>query len=201
VLNLLKFLDARFGEPSTYASIAVLLAASGAHIDNATMHTIAMYGVVVASAFGVLLSEAGAKPAAQVAADVLKATVAGVKAMPVAALALMLAGAGALSACGTPTQGAAVLTAAGVPAATAQTITSDAAAAGQLFCQSESGVVAVAGANVVGATGAAVSAVCAAASATGALTPVAPPTGTVAKVVAVTPVVIAALEASKSLAQ
>lgn len=201
MLNLLKFIDARLGEPSTYASLAAVLAMSGVSVDSAAMHQIALYGVVAAGGLGVLLSESSSKTAGAVADDVLKAIVAGVKAMPTTAAALALLAFGSLSACGTPEQGAAVLIAAGVPAATAQTLTSDAAAAGQLFCQSESGVVAVAGANVIGATGTAVAAACAAASASGALTPVAPPTGTVAKMVAITPVVIAALEASKTLAQ
>lgn len=201
MLNLLKailsFIDARMGEPSTYASLSVILASAGFNVSDGVMHTVAMYGMVAAGALGVLLSESNIKPGVQVAEDVAKAAVAGIKAMPVTTAGLAIVAMASLSACSAQ-QGVAVLTAAGVSQAQATTIVSDSAAAGQLFCQSESGVVAVAGANVVGATGQAVANVCAVATAAGALTPVAPPAGTVATVVAVAPIVIAALEASKA---
>lgn len=100
MLNLLKILNARMGEPSTYASIAILLAAGGHSMDAGTLQTIANYGVVVAAALGVLISEAGdKKPALQIAEDVAKAAVAGIKAMPAVATMLALLALGSLTAC------------------------------------------------------------------------------------------------------
>ena len=41
MLNLLKLFDARMGEPSTYASIAVLLGLLNVNVDPGVMHTVA----------------------------------------------------------------------------------------------------------------------------------------------------------------
>lgn len=95
------------------------------------------------------------------------------------------------------TQGTDLLTSVGVSAATAATIASDTAAVGQLFCTDGVQFVAVAGATVTGATADKVAKACAAASVAGALTPAAAPTGTVAQLVSIAPVVLAALDASK----
>lgn len=82
MMNLLKYLDARMGEPSTYASLATMLVALHVNVSSSAMQTITMWGIVVSGTIGVLLSEVGGKPSMQIAQDVLADLVARVKALP-----------------------------------------------------------------------------------------------------------------------
>lgn len=82
MMDLLKFLDARMGEPSTYASLALLLGMMHVNVDPGVLHTISLWGAVAAGVLGVVLAEIGTKTPAQVAGDALAAFVAAVKAMP-----------------------------------------------------------------------------------------------------------------------
>jgi hypothetical protein len=80
--SLLLYLDARFGEPSTYAGLAALLAAGHVSLDPGVLHAVTLWGVVISGVLAVVLSEAGKKPPATIAADVLNALMTGIKAMP-----------------------------------------------------------------------------------------------------------------------
>ncbi len=80
--SLLAYLDARFGEASTYAGIAAVLGAAHVSVDPGVLHAVTLWGVVLAGALAVLIGEAGNKPDQTVATDVLTALVAGIKAMP-----------------------------------------------------------------------------------------------------------------------
>ena len=73
MMNLLKFLDARFGEPSTYSGIAALLLLVHLNVDAGTMSTVTTWGVVVSGLLAILLREWGSKPPAAIAGDVLAA--------------------------------------------------------------------------------------------------------------------------------
>ena len=57
MLTLFKTLDSRFSEPSTYASLAAVLAAVGFNIDPGLWQTVTQVGVALAGAAGVLLAE------------------------------------------------------------------------------------------------------------------------------------------------
>ena len=80
--DLLAYLDARFGEASTYAGLAAILAAAHVSVDPGLWHAITLYGVVVSGVLAVVIREGGTKPPAQVAADVIEAVVTGIKALP-----------------------------------------------------------------------------------------------------------------------
>lgn len=82
MLDLIKTLDARLGEPSTWASIAGLLVLAHVNVDPGVWHQITEYGVVAASALGMLLAEIGKKPVVQIAADVMATLAAALRAMP-----------------------------------------------------------------------------------------------------------------------
>lgn len=82
MMDLLKFIDARLGEPSTWAGIAVMLAAAHVSMPAGVWDQITLWGMVLAGAAGVFLKEADTKPTSQIASDVLAALVAAVKAMP-----------------------------------------------------------------------------------------------------------------------
>lgn len=90
MLQLLKLLDARMGEPSTYASIAAALMLAHVSVDPGTLHTVTMCGVLLAAALGVVLSEVGSKSPLQIAADAIGALTAAAKVLPPAAVALLL---------------------------------------------------------------------------------------------------------------
>lgn len=82
-MDLLKFIDARLGESSTYASLAVLLALVHVNVDPGTMHVAALWGAVAASVLGVVLAEVGSgKTVPQIASDALGAFLAALKVMP-----------------------------------------------------------------------------------------------------------------------
>lgn len=80
--ELLTYLDARLGEPSTYAGIAVLLGLMHVNVPAGVMQSASLWGAVIAGAMSMLLQEMGKKPGMQVADDVLGALVSGIKAMP-----------------------------------------------------------------------------------------------------------------------
>jgi hypothetical protein len=101
MMSLLKFADARMGEPSTWAALAAVLGLLHVNIDPGLLHTISLWGSVGAGVLGVILTETGAgKPALQVASDSFAAFVAAIKAMPpptgtgggTAAMLMLLAG-------------------------------------------------------------------------------------------------------------
>ena len=71
MMDLLKYLDARLGEPSTYAGLAALLVAAHVNLPAGLWSDITLYGPVIAGALAVVLAEQGKKSAAQIAADVL----------------------------------------------------------------------------------------------------------------------------------
>jgi hypothetical protein len=93
MLNLLKFVDARLGEPSTWASLAGMLAMVNINVDPGVLHTISLWGAVGAAVLGVLIAETGSgKTTAQIATDAFNTLVAAIKAMPPAApVALIVA--------------------------------------------------------------------------------------------------------------
>ncbi len=80
--DLLRYLDARFGEASTYAGLAAMLAAAHVSVDPGVLHAVTLWGIVLSGALAVLISDAGNKPVPMVATDVLATLVAGIKAMP-----------------------------------------------------------------------------------------------------------------------
>lgn len=80
--SLLLYLDARFGEASTYAGLAAILTAAHVSVDPGLLHAVTLWGVVVSGVLAIVLREAGNKPPGQIATDVLAAVVAGIKAMP-----------------------------------------------------------------------------------------------------------------------
>jgi len=80
LLELLQFADARLREPSTWAGIATLLGVLHLSVDPGLWQAVTLWGAVGAAGLAVLLSEAGNKPAAQVAEDMLAALSVAVKA-------------------------------------------------------------------------------------------------------------------------
>ena len=82
MLELLKTLDARLGEPSTYASIAAILAMTNLKVDPGLWSYVTEGGVVIFGVLGVMLSEVGKKPVSQVTTDTLAALVTAIKGLP-----------------------------------------------------------------------------------------------------------------------
>ena len=80
--DLLAYLDQRMGEASTYASLAVMLTMMHVNVPPGLWQQITLWGAVIAAVLGVLIAEAGRKPAAQVVGDALGAFVGAVRAMP-----------------------------------------------------------------------------------------------------------------------
>lgn len=75
--NILKFLDDRLGEPSTYASLATLLALLHVNVDPGLMHAITLWGAAIAGVLGFVLAEQSAgKTPTQVLTDLIAAAVA-----------------------------------------------------------------------------------------------------------------------------
>lgn len=79
MLDLLKYLDARLGEPGTWASIAAMLVLAHVSVDPGTWHVITAYGIIIAGLLGVVLREIGNKPPMQIANDVAQALLVGLK--------------------------------------------------------------------------------------------------------------------------
>lgn len=73
MLAFLKWIDARLGEPSTYAGIAALLTVCHVTVDAPLMQAITFWGAAVAGILSVIVSEAGTKSPSAIAVDVLKA--------------------------------------------------------------------------------------------------------------------------------
>lgn len=71
MIDLLKYLDARLKEASTWATIAALLAAAHLSIDGALWQEISTWGLIGAGALGIVLVERGSKTPAEIARDVL----------------------------------------------------------------------------------------------------------------------------------
>ena len=82
MMDLAKYLIARLNEASTWATIAAGLAALHVNVDPGLWHQVTLWGAVFAGAAGVLISEQGKKPPATIAADILAAVAAGIKATP-----------------------------------------------------------------------------------------------------------------------
>ncbi len=81
MLDLLKLLDSRLGEPSTWAGIGTLLIAAHVSVDPGVWHTVTLWGTIGASALAAVLSEVGTgKTPAQIAQDGLAALIAAVRA-------------------------------------------------------------------------------------------------------------------------
>ena len=72
-MDILKYLAARLREPSTWASIAALLAVAHVNVDPGLWATVTAWGVIAAGVLGVVLTEVGHKTSAQVAEDALAA--------------------------------------------------------------------------------------------------------------------------------
>lgn len=79
MLALLKMLDARLSEPSTYAGLSAVLLALNINIDPGLLHQITLYGTIAAGIGAIMLSEIGNKPPMQVAVDVIQALASGLK--------------------------------------------------------------------------------------------------------------------------
>jgi hypothetical protein len=110
MLALLKMLDERLSEPSTYAGLSAVLLALNVNIDPGIWHQVTLYGTGGAGIGAMLLSEIGNKPPMQVAVDVMRALAVGLKtiapdatAKPVAAETTASATASAASAPVAPT--------------------------------------------------------------------------------------------------
>lgn len=99
MLALLKMLDARLSEPSTYAGLSAILLALNVNIDPGLLHQVTLYGTIAAGIGAILLSEIGNKPPMQVAVDVIQALAAGLKTVaPDVTTGLAPAGTGASAA-------------------------------------------------------------------------------------------------------
>ena len=79
MLALLKMLDARLSEPSTYAGLSAILLALNVNIDPGVMHQVTLYGTILSGVLAVILSEIGNKPPMQIAIDVIEALASGLK--------------------------------------------------------------------------------------------------------------------------
>lgn len=77
--DLLLFLDARLGEPSTYSGLAALFLATHVNVDPGVMHAITLWGTGIAAGMAALLSEVGQKPPSQIASDAVEALAAALK--------------------------------------------------------------------------------------------------------------------------
>jgi hypothetical protein len=147
MMTLLTFAAARLREPSTYASLAVLLALAHVNVDPGALHTMSALGGVIAAVLGISLTEASAgKTPLKIASDAFAAFVAAVKALPswaasaIAGPLAILALGFALCAC-----------------SPAQITTALASPTGQLFCeiQTNGGGAFVAGLTATAASSAA----------------------------------------------
>lgn len=76
MLNLLKYLDARLGEASTWSALAALFLALHVNIDPGVWKAITLWGTVGSAGLGFLITEASSgKTAGQTAQDILAALV------------------------------------------------------------------------------------------------------------------------------
>lgn len=74
MLNLLKFLDDRIGEASTWSAISALLIALHINVDPGLWHAITLWGGGASGVLGILIAEASSgKTGTQAMQDILKA--------------------------------------------------------------------------------------------------------------------------------
>ena len=72
MLNLLKYLDARLAEPSTWTAIATLLVALHVNVSSPLMQAITLWGTGFSGVLGFLISESSSgKPSSKIAQDIL----------------------------------------------------------------------------------------------------------------------------------
>ena len=80
MLDILKFADARLREPSTWAGLATLLGLLHLNVDPGLWQAVTLWGTIGAAGVAILLNEAGNKPPAEIAGDVIAAMNAALKA-------------------------------------------------------------------------------------------------------------------------
>ena len=77
MMELLRYVDARLGEASTWSAIATFLLAMHVNIDPGVMHAITIWGTGASAALAFMIAEKGAgKTSSQMAQDILDALVA-----------------------------------------------------------------------------------------------------------------------------
>lgn len=77
MLAILKYVDARLGEPSTWSALAALLLALHVNLDPGVLKAMAIWGTGFAGILGFLISESSAgKSSTQTAQDILTQLVA-----------------------------------------------------------------------------------------------------------------------------
>jgi hypothetical protein len=77
MMNLLKYIDSRLAEPSTWSALAALLLALHINVDPGLMKAITIWGTGFAGILGFLIAEnSSGKAGTQVAQDILNALVA-----------------------------------------------------------------------------------------------------------------------------
>jgi hypothetical protein len=83
MLNLLKYAEARLGEASTFNAIAIALAALHYNVDPGLLHTLTVWGAMVATVLGAIIPEIGTgRTPLGVASDAFAAFVAAIRAAP-----------------------------------------------------------------------------------------------------------------------
>jgi hypothetical protein len=82
LMDILKFVDERLGEPSTYAGLSAILLYANLNIDPGTMHTVTVWGMFASAGLAIVLKEVGNTPPLQIAVDVFTALGALLKAAP-----------------------------------------------------------------------------------------------------------------------
>ena len=76
VLSLLKYIDARLAEPSTWSAIAALLVALHVNVSSDLWHAVTLWGVGASGVLGFLIAESSSgNSTIQVAQDILAALV------------------------------------------------------------------------------------------------------------------------------
>lgn len=75
-MSILKYLDARLGEASTWATLAAVATLVHVNVDPGVVHALTVWGAGVSALLGVVLREAGSKPPAAIGADLLAQLVA-----------------------------------------------------------------------------------------------------------------------------
>lgn len=77
MMSLLKYLDDRLGEASTWSAIATLLIALHVNVSSSLMQAVTLWGTGVAGALGFLIAESSSgKSSTQIAQDILDRLVA-----------------------------------------------------------------------------------------------------------------------------
>jgi hypothetical protein len=77
MMNLLKYIDARLGESSTWSALAALSLALHVNVDPGLWKALSIWGSALSGALGFLIAEnTTGKPSTQIAQDILTALVA-----------------------------------------------------------------------------------------------------------------------------